>query len=117
GRPVGVTVDPRGAVIVADDLSNTIWRVTPPEGLRPRDEVRAEARNPATADAPATPRSGTPETLAPDSAGSGTIGKSESPQGPVEQPDPEAEDEPQPGAAQEPVPESGRGQTQEAPAG
>jgi glucose/arabinose dehydrogenase len=29
GRPVGVTVDPRGALIVADDLSNTVWRVTP----------------------------------------------------------------------------------------
>jgi glucose/arabinose dehydrogenase len=29
GRPVGVTVDPRGALIVADDLSNTLWRVTP----------------------------------------------------------------------------------------
>jgi len=29
GRPVGVTVDPRGALIVADDLSNIIWRVTP----------------------------------------------------------------------------------------
>ena len=29
GRPVGVTVDPRGAVIVADDLANIIWRVTP----------------------------------------------------------------------------------------
>jgi glucose/arabinose dehydrogenase len=29
GRPVGVTVDPRGALIVADDLSNTIWRVVP----------------------------------------------------------------------------------------
>lgn len=28
GRPVGVTVDPRGALIVADDLSNTIWRIT-----------------------------------------------------------------------------------------
>lgn len=28
GRPVGVTVDPEGAVIFADDLSNTIWRVT-----------------------------------------------------------------------------------------
>lgn len=28
GRPVGVTVDPDGALIVADDLSNTIWRVT-----------------------------------------------------------------------------------------
>ncbi len=29
GRPVGVTVDPRGALIVADDLSNTVWRVVP----------------------------------------------------------------------------------------
>ncbi|MBX6392618.1 MAG: sorbosone dehydrogenase family protein, partial [Burkholderiales bacterium] len=29
GRPVGVTVDPRGALIVCDDLSNTVWRVTP----------------------------------------------------------------------------------------
>ena len=29
GRPVGVTVDPRGALIVADDLSNTVWRVIP----------------------------------------------------------------------------------------
>ncbi|SFC95107.1 PQQ-dependent sugar dehydrogenase [Massilia yuzhufengensis] len=27
GRPVGVTVDPRGALIIADDLANTIWRV------------------------------------------------------------------------------------------
>ncbi|NZA26553.1 sorbosone dehydrogenase family protein [Luteimonas sp. SJ-92] len=32
GRPVGVTVDPRGALIVADDLSNTVWRVTPAQG-------------------------------------------------------------------------------------
>jgi glucose/arabinose dehydrogenase len=29
GRPVGVAVDPRGALIVADDLANTVWRVTP----------------------------------------------------------------------------------------
>jgi glucose/arabinose dehydrogenase len=29
GRPVGVAIDPRGALIVADDLSNTVWRVTP----------------------------------------------------------------------------------------
>lgn len=27
GRPVGVTVDPRGALIVADDLANTVWLV------------------------------------------------------------------------------------------
>lgn len=36
GRPVGVTVDPRGALIVADDLSNTIWRVTPVRPPAPR---------------------------------------------------------------------------------
>ncbi|MDP3173990.1 MAG: sorbosone dehydrogenase family protein [Phenylobacterium sp.] len=29
GRPVGVTVDPRGALLVADDLSNTVWRIVP----------------------------------------------------------------------------------------
>lgn len=29
GRPVGVTVDPRGALIVADDLANVVWRVAP----------------------------------------------------------------------------------------
>lgn len=32
GRPVGVTVDPAGALIIADDLSNIIWRVTAPTG-------------------------------------------------------------------------------------
>ncbi len=35
GRPVGVTVDPRGALIVADDLSNTVWRVTPVRAAAP----------------------------------------------------------------------------------
>ena len=29
GRPVGVSVDPHGALIVADDLANTVWRVSP----------------------------------------------------------------------------------------
>jgi glucose/arabinose dehydrogenase len=29
GRPVGVAVDARGALLVADDVGNTIWRVTP----------------------------------------------------------------------------------------
>jgi len=29
GRPVGVAVDPRGALLVADDLSNTLWRIVP----------------------------------------------------------------------------------------
>ena len=34
GRPVGVAVDGRGALLVADDVGNVIWRVTP--SLTPR---------------------------------------------------------------------------------
>ena len=29
GRPVGVAIDRSGALLVADDVGNTIWRVTP----------------------------------------------------------------------------------------
>jgi glucose/arabinose dehydrogenase len=28
GRPVGVAIDRRGALLVADDVGNSIWRVT-----------------------------------------------------------------------------------------
>ena len=51
GRPVGVTVDPKGALIVADDLSNTIWRVTPnnrqPAEATPLGPTARGARQPA----------------------------------------------------------------------
>jgi glucose/arabinose dehydrogenase len=30
GRPVGVAIDARGGLLVADDVGNTIWRVSPP---------------------------------------------------------------------------------------
>jgi glucose/arabinose dehydrogenase len=29
GRPAGVAVDKTGALLVADDVGNTVWRVTP----------------------------------------------------------------------------------------
>lgn len=29
GRPVGVVVDKAGALLVADDVGNVMWRVTP----------------------------------------------------------------------------------------
>ena len=29
GRPVGVAVDRAGAVLVADDVGNVVWRVAP----------------------------------------------------------------------------------------
>ncbi len=34
GRPVGVVVDPRGALLVADDVGGMVWRVAP-AGPRP----------------------------------------------------------------------------------
>ena len=43
GRPVGVTVDPRGALIVADDLANVVWRVAP-KGRSPVEPKVASAR-------------------------------------------------------------------------
>lgn len=33
GRPVGVTVNNEGALLVADDVANTVWRVTPASTL------------------------------------------------------------------------------------
>jgi glucose/arabinose dehydrogenase len=35
GRPVGVAVDRTGAVLVADDVGNRIWRVTPAQSAQP----------------------------------------------------------------------------------
>ncbi len=32
GRPVGVAIDKRGALLMADDVGNVIWRVTPAAG-------------------------------------------------------------------------------------
>jgi glucose/arabinose dehydrogenase len=32
GRPVGVAMDRTGALLVADDVGNTVWRVTPASG-------------------------------------------------------------------------------------
>ena len=73
GRPVGVTVDPRGAVLVADDLSNTIWRVTPDQpvasapvaaGAAPRPGATPAASGAITPASPA-PASRTPAEVPP----------------------------------------------------
>lgn len=34
GRPVGVALDTRGALLVADDVGNVIWRVAAQAGTR-----------------------------------------------------------------------------------
>jgi glucose/arabinose dehydrogenase len=36
GRPVGVVVDQAGALLVADDVGNIVWRVTPAAGRAER---------------------------------------------------------------------------------
>jgi glucose/arabinose dehydrogenase len=33
GRPVGVALDSRGALLVADDVGNVVWRVTASESV------------------------------------------------------------------------------------
>lgn len=49
GRPVGVTYDAaRGALLVADDVSNTVWRIAPERPVRPVPAV-VPARGPGAA--------------------------------------------------------------------
>ena len=33
GRPVGVAIDAKGALLVADDVGNVVWRVAPNSGV------------------------------------------------------------------------------------
>jgi len=51
GRPVGVAIDRQGALLVADDVGNAIWRVTAAGAAGPR------AAFPAAAGAASTPAS------------------------------------------------------------
>jgi glucose/arabinose dehydrogenase len=44
GRPVGVAVDRFGALLIADDVGNTIWRVTP-SGWKPGFTAPPESGN------------------------------------------------------------------------
>ena len=41
GRPVGVAIDKAGALLVADDVGNMVWRVTPSHGTARRDRALA----------------------------------------------------------------------------
>jgi glucose/arabinose dehydrogenase len=36
GRPVGVAVDAAGGLLVADDVGNTVWRVSAGSGMAAR---------------------------------------------------------------------------------
>jgi glucose/arabinose dehydrogenase len=60
GRPVGLAIDGTGALIIADDAGNTVWRVASAEGtISPQplgsDRVTVSATGPAPEGAVATP--------------------------------------------------------------
>lgn len=54
GRPVGVTVDPRGALVIADDLANIVWRVSRVDGPAAAPEPAQAPVAPVSETAPAT---------------------------------------------------------------
>ncbi|MDP8983635.1 MAG: sorbosone dehydrogenase family protein [Pseudomonadota bacterium] len=55
GRPVGVAMDKRGALLVADDVGNVIWRVTPAEHAPPAASGQGVAEDEATRSPSAAP--------------------------------------------------------------
>lgn len=70
GRPVGVAVDRAGALLVADDVGNIIWRVTPvqqaqPAPAQPMPEQPASEQPAPEQSAPEQPATEPPEPDAP----------------------------------------------------
>ncbi len=49
GRPVGVAIDTKGALLVADDVGNTVWRVIQPSGALSRTVPRTATASTARA--------------------------------------------------------------------
>ena len=52
GRPVGVALDKAGALLVADDVGNTVWRVTSSTPRMNTAEVRPLGDEPSATAAP-----------------------------------------------------------------
>lgn len=60
GRPVGVTVAPDGSMIVADDMTNAIWRITR-DGAEASSAEAADEAQSASSNEEATPSEGESE--------------------------------------------------------
>ena len=81
GRPVGVGIDGTGALLVADDAGNAVWRVAPADGTVIPEPIATDA-SPAAAAATApaagtaaTPPAGQPAPDAAPGAAGGTTGR------------------------------------------
>ena len=53
GRPVGVGIDGTGALLVADDAGNTVWRVAASDGSVTPQPIASDPVTAASADASA----------------------------------------------------------------
>ena len=71
GRPVGVGIDGTGALLVADDAGNTVWRVAPADGSVTPQPIGTDQRAAEAA----------PETLTPASATDTASAAGEAPSG------------------------------------
>ena len=72
GRPVGVGIDGTGALLVADDAGNTVWRVAAADGtISPEPIGTDRVSAPTDVSANDTPAQ-TPADAAPDAPGAGT---------------------------------------------
>jgi glucose/arabinose dehydrogenase len=58
GRPVGVAVDKTGALLIADDVGNTVWRVTAaaPQQQQPQQQEQPQQQPPPQQQQPAPQR-------------------------------------------------------------
>jgi glucose/arabinose dehydrogenase len=114
GRPVGVGIDGTGALLVADDAGNTVWRVAAADGTISPEPVGTDViRTEAVPEAAADPEGAAPGTQTDPAQSDATRSDTDAtPVQPAETtPEPEAsEPAPQPDAGTEPA------QTQIAPA-
>jgi hypothetical protein len=61
GRPVGVVFDQRGALLIADDVGNTVWKVS---GVNALPQTATAPVAPSTTTGTATTGAGTGGTMA-----------------------------------------------------
>lgn len=97
GRPVGLAMDGTGALLIADDAGNTVWRVAPADGSVtpepiPTDRVRGNAETSEDAgeqSAPAAPAPPAGDTAQPTEPPQTEIAPAVSPEDGAGQPDEE----------------------------
>jgi glucose/arabinose dehydrogenase len=89
GRPVGVAIDRTGALLVADDVGNTIWRVqgTAPRPARKAPQPQTSAPPPPAASPPAQQEP--PASPPPEAQPSDVTSRTDTPRQPPAEPSPE----------------------------